>query len=367
MPTYSLEGPKWTSQVITWSFADPSLPNSGTFSAAIGASYKALFRQAIQHWDDQVSLTFKEVADGTPNVDLRLGFGLFGMGGQIGQADYSYSTGNNPGDPDSFLPGVTVRLEDPVQRAISTSTGTAIYSGTQTSVYQVALHEIGHAIGLGHDSDPTAVMYSTSSASNRDFSASDLAGIRALYTAPSFLQTDTVTNVSSRPDGTAYTGPVSYLQHEYIYGGTNGVAVVATDPNVFVKGGSGDDAITVSSGRNVLDGGTGSNFLTGGTGNDTFFVDGRGGQVTWGTLVNFHAGDAVTLWGFDPAISTRSWSANEGAAGYQGATLHADLNHGGSVNASITFAGLTSADVARFGITSGTVGGSTYLQITNPG
>ena len=179
--------------------------------------------------------------------------------------------------------------------------------------------------------------------------------------------TDTATGVSSHPDGDAYAGPVSYLQQQFIYAGPDGVAVAAQAPNAFIHTGSGNDAISVSSGQNVLDGGTGSNFLTGGTGNDTFFLDGRGGQVTWGTLVNFHAGDTATLWGFLGGTSTYTWADGEGAAGYTGRTLHADLAGRGGVTASVTFAGLTAADTERFAITTGTVGGSPYLAVTNLG
>lgn len=74
-----------------------------------------------------------------------------------------------------------MRIEDPSQRPLSVETGNLVYQGTQTSLYQVILHEFGHALGLGHDSDPTAVMYTAASALNRDLSQSDLDGVHALY------------------------------------------------------------------------------------------------------------------------------------------------------------------------------------------
>ena len=175
--TYTLEGARWTMPIVTWSFADLSQPNSGTFSSAIGPAYQTLFRQAVQHWNDQVGATLQEVPDSAGNVDIRFGWAKFGTGSQIGEENYSYSTGTVP----QFLPGATVCVEDPSQRALSTTAGIPVYQGTQTSLYQVILHEFGHALGLGHDSDPTTVMYAAASALNRDLSQSDLDAVHALY------------------------------------------------------------------------------------------------------------------------------------------------------------------------------------------
>jgi hypothetical protein len=57
--------------------------------------------------------------------------------------------------------------------------GTA--SGT-VDIYSVALHETGHALGLGHSDDPTAVMYPYYRLQTV-LSADDIAGIQALYGA----------------------------------------------------------------------------------------------------------------------------------------------------------------------------------------
>ncbi len=362
MATFTLEGPKWATQTVTWSFADLSKPGTANFSAPIATAYQGLVQQAIQRWSTLIDLSFQQVAD-SPGADVRFGFSHFGASnGEIGETDYNYTTGT----PSYFAPGVTVRLEDPSEMPLAPVSGNLTYQGTATDLYQVILHEFGHSLGMGHDTDPTAVMYPIASASNQDLSQSDIDGIHALYAAPSFYQTDTVTHVSTKPDGVAYSGPVSYLTKQYIYSGSHNVALAAAGPNVFLKGGAGDDALSVLSGRNVLDGGTGSNFMTGGTGTDTFFVDGRGGQVSWGTLVNFHPGDTATLFGFDPAVSHFDWAATaEGASGYQGATMHANL-YGTGVNASITFAGAGAADVARYVVTTGVTGTAHYLAITNP-
>ncbi len=173
--------------------------------------------------------------------------------------------------------------------------------------------------------------------------------------------TDTVTGISATAVADIYTGPVSYLQSQYVWSGNDSVALRADAPNTFLKGGAGGDALQVAGGNNVLDGGGGSNFLIGGTGSDggadTFFVDGRGGVETWSTIVNFHQGDQATIFGFHSGLSTMPYTASDGAAGYQGLTIHSELNGVGTgILGSMTFTGIDQATAdAHFSITSGTL------------
>ena len=186
-------------------------------------------------------------------------------------------------------------------------------------------------------------------------------------TAPTsgFAVTDTTTGATTQAAGSSYSGPVSYLKTQYASSTSDGVNVIAEGPNVFITSGAGNDAVVANTGSNVLDGGAGSNFLVGASGadggTDTFFLDTRGGQSTWDTLVNFHVGDRLTLWGFTGAASSVSFTDNQGAAGYQGTTLHAGLGNGAT--ALVTFAGLTS-EAAHLVTTTGTSGGLAYLAVT---
>lgn len=171
--------------------------------------------------------------------------------------------------------------------------------------------------------------------------------------------------------GAAGLGSPDYLRWQYQHGDDSSVAIASPTHDVFIKGGGGNDAIQATGGTNVLDGGTGSNFLVGATGEDggtdTFFTDARGASAVWNTVANFHGGDAATLWGFTPGVSTWRWDGISGADGYKGATLRADVHGTGAEDASIIFAGLSMEQAQRLEVATGTVGENSYLYLHNSG
>ncbi len=202
--------------------------------------------------------------------------------------------------------------------------------------------------------------------SDRTMAATNLSGVTETNAAINGSSGITAVNAASNQAipvvAQAYTGPVAGLQDQYVNITSSNLNITVTTPNWFLHSGNGDDALAVTSGNNVLDGGGGSNFLTGGTGSDTFFVDGRGATADiWSTVVNFHAGDALTMFGVTPTSFTFDFEDGQGAGGYTGLTLHATAP--GSPTFSATFAGLTKADLTngRLSESSGTeADGSTY-------
>jgi Ca2+-binding RTX toxin-like protein len=181
-----------------------------------------------------------------------------------------------------------------------------------------------------------------------------------------FAATDMTTGAPVSDAPQAYSGPVSGLQCEYISITTDKLNISVSTPNWFIHSGSGDDAIAVNAGTNVLDGGTGSNFLTGGSGTDTFFVDDRGPAADiWSTVVGFHAGDAATIWGVTPQDFSISWLDGQGAAGFTGLTLRAAAT--GRPTASLTLAGFSQADIGsgRLSVSFGSdpASGSAFMYI----
>ncbi|TWA81565.1 serralysin [Azospirillum brasilense] len=157
-----------------------------------------------------------------------------------------------------------------------------------------------------------------------------------------------------------YVGPVTSLRYMHIGDGAT-EAIVGTDSADFIHGMGGDDALAGGGGDDVLDGGLGSNFLTGGAGKDTFFVDGRGGGVTWSTVTDLEAGEWVTAWGWQPGKSTFRWEEMSGAEGYKGATAHIDLDNNGIIDMSMTISGRHSGAVTT---TFGLIGDQNYMAFT---
>ncbi len=171
MSNFAFEGPSWSSSTITWSFATAGGPVTG----AIDAAHQATIEAAVARWGQVANLTFKEVSDSTPGVDIRVGWGVF-SGSQVGETDYSYQVGAK----NTFVPGTTVLLENPSMTAVGSSL-TSMYAGTSTTLYETMLHEFGHALGLDHSTDTSATMYPLLGPTNGNLNASDIAGIQSLY------------------------------------------------------------------------------------------------------------------------------------------------------------------------------------------
>jgi Ca2+-binding RTX toxin-like protein len=161
---------------------------------------------------------------------------------------------------------------------------------------------------------------------------------------PSFARTDLGNNQSSTPLAATYAGPVEHLVLSFLGSGA-GEAVQGTVFADFINALAGDDAVDAGQGADVVDGGTGSNFITGGADGDVFFLDGRGGTTTWSTITDWEDGEQLSVWGWRPGTSVATWVDQAGAAGYQGVTMHADLDGNGLIETSVTWTGRTRADL----------------------
>ena len=267
------------------------------------------------------------------------------------------SIGRLSGQGGSYDPSSGVFIASGTVSALQSVARTLVFTPTHAGTAQFIVTIDDGAGGIAADQQTTATIQP---------SADTQHVAQHFAVAPSTAYVVSSNGHETLAHGEVYLGPVSTLQSQFIYDASGSVVIVSKTPNSFVKSFSGFDAVALSSGSNVVDAGPGSNFLVGGTGADTFFLDGTHGGVVWDTIVGFHPGDHATLFGFHAGISTFTWADNDGAAGYTGRTLHADLDGTGQVGASLTFSAMTAADMARFVISPGTVGGIDYLSLYNP-
>ena len=168
------EGPGRT---ITWSNATEDLSESDGNRQqhvrwALVPDTVELVREAFAAWEAVTDLDFREVADG-PDSDIRIG--LTGGGDSTGGI-LAYTTSWSQG-ADAVESVIAVDFDAVAQLD---RTG----SWTPTHIYNIALHEIGHAIGLDDSQVRDAVMhsaYDVSTTTRLALHQDDLDGVKAIY------------------------------------------------------------------------------------------------------------------------------------------------------------------------------------------
>lgn len=284
--SYSLNGIKWGNTAtgssggqVTWSFASVSIPGDFyTFDAAISNSvYQALIRTAFQAWEDVANIDFVETADST-SVDIRLGMDYIdGASNTVGEAGYSYSFAGE-------ILFAEIRFD-----TSETFTSDAGYTGgSLVNFYSVAVHEIGHAIGMGHVNDITEIMNPYVSVVS--LGDGDILGAQVLYGSNistgvpagyNPIYGDSGSNSLSGTNGSdfivAYQGNdilFGYGGNDYIHGNQGDDFIEGGSGNDELRGGKGQDTVNGETGNDEIRGAFGNDILYGESGNDTFY----GGQ-----------------------------------------------------------------------------------------
>ncbi|WP_380166949.1 matrixin family metalloprotease [Jannaschia sp. R86511] len=163
----------WTDRTLTWAF------DTGTNDIAGNGELDAV-RRAFASWQALGGLMFTEVAVGA-SPDIRVGWRPANdpdhsmVGGVLAHAD--------------FPPGcsvVTNTLPKPVHFDDTEHTWSVGAVAGAFDRETVALHELGHIVGLAHSSVAGSVMAPTVSSNFTKvaLTADDIAGFRALYPAP---------------------------------------------------------------------------------------------------------------------------------------------------------------------------------------
>ncbi len=238
---------------------------------------------------------------------------------------------------------------------VATGAGAYALAAASPTALTASLQKLAFAappLALGQDAATSTIKLDIADgaqvASDSQTAITTVASLPGSNGGANFTITNQTTGQRNFVSGDSYSGPVQGLNQQLNLVTPDNLNITATVPNVFIRTGSGNDAIDVSqaNGNNVLDGAGGSSFLTGGTGNDTFFLDDRSlASDAYSTVVNFHAGDNITVFGVDATSFRLATQDNQGAAGAKG--LAFTFSSAGKPNATVVIAGFSNADLAN--------------------
>jgi hypothetical protein len=171
---WAVSGYKWDHKTITWSLGDTADGFSGKFDSGAEAAAKAAF----DDWAKASGLKFVEVNDHS-KADISLGWNQLDTAntGVVGVTNAKTSSG-------VYTEGTKINVEDPTETNFTSVNGRSVYSGTDVTLQQVLLHEIGHALGLATTGNEDSIESYYLDSKNQSISANDAIAIQSLYSTP---------------------------------------------------------------------------------------------------------------------------------------------------------------------------------------
>lgn len=244
--------------VVTWSLATTNFPEQPfAFSGVISGDFVTATRQAFDAWEAVADIDFVELSD-SASSDIRLGFdSIDGSSGTLAEAFFSFIG--------VTLVDSTIRFDSAEDFVVSDGNA----GGDTVNFKTVAIHEIGHAIGISHTSVSPAIMQAFIDPDVNTLQSDDIAAAQFLYgPAASFTTGDTTTTT---PDDTTATSSV----------GTDGAdTLTGSTDNDILRGASGADLISGSGGNDVIYGNKETDTIFGNDGADTIFGGQNNGPET---------------------------------------------------------------------------------------
>lgn len=134
---------------VTWSAASTNFAGQlVTFDSPVSGAFLSATRDAFNAWEAVANIKFSEVTDAV-DVDIRLGFDeIDGSSGVLAQAFTRFGGGG--------IISSEIRFDSAEPYVV----GSGNVGPGNFNFGTVAIHEIGHAVGIGHSNASTAIMRS---------------------------------------------------------------------------------------------------------------------------------------------------------------------------------------------------------------
>lgn len=257
-----------TPTVVTYSFLEsaelpslsqspPAYPTAGNRYVAMTSAQRTATRDALSQYEAKSGLRFVEV-DNPADASIKF---HGNQSRELSSWAYMPETPAVSGDYSTGATFVTITYDPARSWTLDNSRGSEIYN--------IMLHEIGHAVGLQH---PHEGVLLTPSMDNHN------------YTIMSYDWTWSGTGTGQARDS---LGPLDLQAIRYLYGDSAGYTALwrAAGQYLEIDGGAGNDSIVTGRARSLMLGGAGddrlvgvqfNDTLKGGAGND--WLDGGGGH-----------------------------------------------------------------------------------------
>lgn len=256
-------GGKGTPITLTYSYTN--LFDGRIKGGITGAEMKSAIQEAFALWAKYAPINFVEIKDKGPKsinnpdgADIRFSHAnLDGEGGTLGRANLRY---------DGEL-ATNVVFDN--QDAWETDR-----TATAQDLLLVAVHEIGHVLGLGHESNQDAIMRPTaddvySGLGSAFLYKDDIDGIRALFGVGTGSNTPLVEGATPAPAAPAPTPPAAPVPTPEPP--TQGKQVLGTGGSDSLRGDERDQVFHALGGNDAIRAGSGNDKLYGGRGSDLLF------------------------------------------------------------------------------------------------